>query len=513
MIKNIIVLGGGSAGWMTAATLCKRFPKKNITVIESPNTPTVGVGESTLGQIKNWTSFIGLDEKSFIKETGASLKLSIKFTDFYKKGTHFHYPFGGAHIKGNINETNDWWFKKILYPKTKQTDFADTMYPAMALVNQNKMTNEPIHELPFNYHTDTAYHFDATKFGIWLRDYFCKPKGVKHVVEDINDIKTNKDGIVSLNKHKADLYVDCTGFKSLLLDKTMKIPFESYSDLLPNDTAWATRMPYKNKKKELVPYTNCTALKNGWVWNIPLWARVGTGYVFSKKFTTEEKALKEFKDHLKNKTDVSKLEFRKIDMRVGIHNQLWVKNVVGIGLSAGFIEPLESNGLFSVHEFLHHLCRVLERGEVNQLDKDSFTHICKLTFKNFAEFVALHYAFTVREDSEYWRYQKNKQWSSSIINLKNDYQNGLLQSVRGKFIDFQFPLNSGLSAISAGFNWAPCDESSICYNNYSSEVKGREIWESQIKNLERRKKIWDNSVKDLPSLYDFLKDKFYESDT
>ena len=200
MIKKIIILGGGSAGWMTAATLCKRFPKKEITVIESPNTPTVGVGESTLGQIKNWTSFIGLDEKDFIKATDASLKLSIKFTDFYKKGSFFHYPFGGAYIKDNINETNDWWFKKILYPETKLTDFADCMYPIMALVNQNKMTDKPLHDLPFSYHEDAAYHFDATKFGAWLRDSFCKPRGVKHIVEEIDDIKKDIDEIKSLLK-------------------------------------------------------------------------------------------------------------------------------------------------------------------------------------------------------------------------------------------------------------------------------------------------------------------------
>ena len=142
------------------------------------------------------------------------------------------------------------------------------------------------------------------------------------------------------------MYIDCTGFKSLLLDKTLKEPFESYADLLPNDSAWATKLNYKNKEKELVSYTNCTAIENGWVWNIPLWSRIGTGYVYSSKFVDDETALKQFKKHLNNED----IEAHNIKMRVGIHNRLWVKNVVAIGLSAGFIEPLESNGLFTVHE-------------------------------------------------------------------------------------------------------------------------------------------------------------------
>tara|TARA_R110000868_G_scaffold85404_1_gene240287 strand:- start:1868 stop:3397 length:1530 start_codon:yes stop_codon:yes gene_type:complete len=506
-INNIVILGGGSAGWMTASTLCKRFPNKKITVIESPSEPTVGVGESTLQHIRKWTSFVGLNEKEFFKATDASLKLSIKFTDFYKKGEAFHYPFGVSYTKGNINEINDWWFKKILYPETKNTDFADCLYPVMALVNNNTITDTEVHDLPYNYLFDTALHFDATKFAIYLRDNICKLNGVKHIKEDIKSIEQDKAGIKSLNKkYKADLFIDCTGFKSLLMGKTLNEPFESYEDLLPNNSAWATRMPYKNKKKELVPYTNCTAIENGWVWNIPLWSRVGTGYVYSDKFVDDQTALKQLQKHLGTK----ELEFRNIKIRTGIHNRLWVKNVCTIGLSAGFIEPLESNGLFSVHEFLSQLCRVLDRGEVNQFDKDAFTHICKLTFRNFAEFVALHYAFTSREDTPYWKHLKNKEWSKSIIDLSNDYQNGLLNAVKGKYIDYSYAVNSGLAAISAGFNWAPCDLQSICYNNFTDEIKEpKQIWESQIKVLNKRKKIWNEAAKKLPSLHDFLKDKFY----
>jgi tryptophan halogenase len=343
-MKSILIVGGGSAGWMTAATLLKQFPDKKITLIESKNIATVGVGESTIGGVKAWTNWLGIDDKHFLKHTDGSYKLSIKFTDFYKKGEAFHYPFGRPYLEGNRALLNDWWFKKFYYPNTPYSDYVDCHYPQMALVNSNKCFYNENNEIPFRFNMDTAYHFDATKFGLWLKDHYCLPKGLKHIKEDIISIEQNNEGIVSLNnKYKADLYIDCTGFKSLLLDKTLKEPFDSYTDMLPNNSAWATRIPYADKEEELVGYTNCTAIQNGWVWNIPLWSRIGTGYVYSDKFVSDEDALKEFQKYLGTK----ELEFKNIKMRVGLHKRLWVKNVVAIGLSAGFIEPLESNGLFT----------------------------------------------------------------------------------------------------------------------------------------------------------------------
>ena len=344
---KVIILGGGSAGWMTATTLLRAKPEWEISLIESKNISTVGVGESTLEFIVNWCHYVGINEKEFLKETDGSYKLSIKFTDFYKKGEAFHYPFGAPDIEDNYNSANDWWYKKFLYPDTPNSNYAECLFPKqMAYVNKNK----------FNKKCAKAYHFDATKFGLWLKEKKCQK--VKHIVEDIETIEQDENGIKSLNKkHTADLYIDCTGFKSLLLGETLKEPFESYADVLPNNSAWATRIPYEDKEKQLEPFTNCTAYNNGWIWNIPLWSRIGTGYVYSDKFVSDEEALKEFKQYL-GKED---LEFKKIKMRIGIHKRLWVKNVVAIGLSAGFIEPLESNGLWSVHQFLMNFVRNIRR--------------------------------------------------------------------------------------------------------------------------------------------------------
>jgi len=211
--------------------------------------------------------------------------------------------------------------------------------------------------------------------------------------------------------------------------------------MLPNNKAWATRVPYKDKENQLEPYTNCTAIENGWVWNIPSWERIGTGYVYSDKYVSDDEALNEFKRHLDKKGhDYSNSDFKNIKMRVGRHERVFVKNVVAIGLSAGFIEPLESNGLYSTHEFLHRLVRILNRGDketISQFDKDSYDSACKSNFDEFAEFVAAHYALSHREDTEYWRDVNKRQYSKDLINSKPSFITGFISFVYGKFRDYE----------------------------------------------------------------------------
>jgi flavin-dependent dehydrogenase len=489
---KILIVGGGSAGWMTAATLESQFPNYKISLIESKNISTVGVGESTLGQIVDWMRLLKIEDKDFMKYVDGSYKLSIKFTDFYKKEEAFHYPFGTPPLSQTRAGTNDWWFKKMLYSKTPYSDYADCTYPLqMAYVNQNKFDIDEVVR---------AYHFDATKFGLWLKDKYCKK--IKHIVEDVVSIEQDDNGIKSLNnKYTADLYIDCTGFKSLLLDKTLKEPFESYSDMLPNDSAWATKIQYKNKEKELVPYTNCTAIENGWVWNIPLWSRIGTGYVYSSKFVDDETALKEFKQHLGQED----LEFKNIKMRVGIHNRLWVKNVVAIGLSAGFIEPLESNGLFSVHEFLIKLVRNLQRDRISQWDKDNFNFQCKHMFKSFAEFVGLHYALSHRNDTEYWKNCLNKNWEPALINLKNVGCIGFKDAVEKRTYDYKFDDKGGFQSIAAGMHWSPTDKLSLINEGRFYEKNLKKEFQQCINNLNQRKELCEQAVKQKPSLFSILK--------
>ena len=457
-MKKIIIVGGGTAGWMAAATLVKCFPDKSITLIESPNIPTVGVGESTIQQIRGWISLLGIKEEEFIPYTDASYKLSIKFTDFYKKGEAFHYPFGSPNTDNNLANHNDWWFKKIYKPETPNSDYADCIFPQMALVNENKCFSNEDNKIPFNLKKDSAFHFDATKFGLWLRDHYCLPRGVKHIKEDVKTIEQDENGIRSLNKkHKADLFIDCTGFKSLLLGETLKEEFISFEDLLPNNKAWATKIPYKSKKAP------------------------------------------------KNKSD-----YKNIKMKVGTHKRLWVKNVVAIGLSAGFIEPLESNGLFSVHEFLAELVRNLKREKVSQWDRDNYTFTCRQMFQNFAEFVALHYALSHRDDTEYWKANLNKEWRKVLERIITLPAGNLSKYMIDRNFNFHHNPEGGVHCIAAGMNWAPTDLHTLMKNNINT---GRN-WDTYFKiatdNLEHKKKEWKNAVKNAPSLHDFLQQKYYK---
>jgi tryptophan halogenase len=522
---SIVVVGGGSAGWMTAATLIKNFPNKKISVIESHDVPTVGVGESTLGQINEWLATLDINEDDFMKDCDASLKLSIKFTDWGGKGAgSFHYPFGEPWMVGTAFGVNDWFIKKAMYPETPVTDFCESFYPQMPLVEKNKVIKNENNELPgWTYKRDVAYHFDATKFGAWLREKYCIPKGVVHIVGTVKeDIAVDSEGITHLELTtgeiiKADLYIDCTGWKSLLLGKTLNVPFESYEDILPNNSAWATRLPYTDKPTELEGYTDCTAIGNGWVWNIPLWSRIGTGYVFSDKYISKEDALEEYKNYLKYdrkvKVDpevVDNLEYRHIQMRVGIHKELFVKNVCAIGLSAGFIEPLESNGLLSVHEFLHHLVTTLSRDEIGFIDRAGFNMASRGYFRPFAEFVSLHYLLNQRNDTLYWREAKERRFATGNEMPGTYISYGFENLIHKRDVMNTFePRMGGSVIISVGLNYFPLGPANIKRGEYKLGTSLNyiqdtfDVWESN-------KIYWNRVADDAPTIYEYLKAKYGE---
>jgi len=433
--------------------------------------------------------------------TKASYKLSIRFEDFYKKGDKgFYYPFGEVFENESIGAKEFWAVKKKFFPKTPVSDYATSVCPTMALVNNNVLFKNEDQEIPgFDFNHHVAYHFDASKFGEWLKKYYCKPRGVKHILEDVDSVEINPEGIKTLNnKYSADLFIDCTGFKSLLLGKALKEPFCNYSHLLPNNKAWATHLSYTDKEKELKPYTNCTAIENGWVWNIPTWDKIGTGYVYSDKYISDEKALIEFKKHLNKKgSDYTRSTFHNIKMRVGLHERLFVKNVCAIGLAAGFIEPLESNGLFSVHEFLFDLVHVLKRGKITQWDRDNFNFSCKTLFNNFTEFVAFHYALSIRTDTRYWRDISNKSFYNN--RLLDTGLKANLDCRMSKFPLVNFRSDAGTHYISMGMN-------------YFTDTREEEMSPHFRHILQSRKnelKKWNNTCRDKKSLLNFLKETIH----
>lgn len=525
-IKKIVIVGGGSAGWMSAATLIKHFPEYDITVVESSNTPTVGVGESTIGQINEWLFDLDIKDSDWMQFCDASYKLSIKFTDFYKKNAGaFHYPFGTP-VYDSIHFPNglqDWYVRKAIDPSITVENFAETFFPAVTMSESNKICENLNNEFSnWNFNRDVAYHFDAAKFGTWLREHYCIPKGIKLINAEVDNTVITSIGIEKLiltcgSEITADLFIDCTGFASLLLGHALNVEFESYEDLLPNNSAWTTRIPYTDKETELEPYTNCTAIQNGWVWNIPLWSRIGTGYVYSDKFIDDESALNQFKDYLidhrtvkKNRTLIESLEFKNIKMRIGIHKKIFYKNVCGIGLAAGFIEPLESSGLYTVHEFLLKLVAALDKGEVNEFDRLAFNEGCRGDFRAFAEFVALHYALSHRDDTPYWQACNTKDWTKTMqLGIYATY--GIDDLIQRKYVSHRYDDEAGgIMCVATGLNFLPVDKSTVnraLYRNsafqYLENLKERcfPVWDLMLEN---RKKF----VETLPTLYQHLTSKY-----
>jgi hypothetical protein len=524
-IKKVVIVGGGSAGWMTAAMFIKTYPNWDITVIESPNIPTIGVGESTLGSIRVFCHYLGMDEKDFVPFTDATYKMSIRFTDFYEKNSgSFHYPFGLPYTAGTYKGLEDWFYKKSFEPDTPNQDFVRSYFPAAALFESNKFSDNKNKAFGnFNPNLDVAYHFDAVKFAIWLRDRYSIPRGVHHTLSEVTEIQSNDDGITELildngSSVSADLYVDCTGFKSLLLGKTLGVEFDSYEDMLPNNRAWACQVPYVDKDKEIQPYTNCTAIENGWVWNTPLWSRIGTGYVYSDKYATPEQALEEFKNYLcsdkmavpRTREEVEGLKFRDVPFKIGIYKQTFVKNVVAIGLSAGFLEPLESNGLYSVHEFLFKLIKILKRGSISQFDRDGYNNTTLGMFRNFADFVALHYALSHRDDTQYWKDISNKKFKPDLDQVPPTTVIGFHHLIQRKMFTNKIDIVEGITYVSTGMGYHIIDDVDQRVYEIKDQEDYKRFWTPWFVELEKKKHLWKLAAEKELTLYEFLKRNIYK---
>lgn len=482
---KICIVGGGSSGWMTATTITQLLDYEELILIESSNIPISGVGESTIQQIVDWMNLIGINEEEMLRNTEGSLKHSIKFTNFLEKNSgSFHYPFGNQPSFGS----DTWWTYHMRDGNSLPNNYAENINPTALVAERGK----------FDGGSAYAFHFDAVKFGQYLKKDYCDD--VNCITADVIGCEKNEDGIKSLKLDngdvvEADLFIDCTGFKSLLLGEYLEEPFIPYNHLIPNDSAWATQVSYNDKEKELVAYTECTAIDNGWVWNIPLWERIGTGYVYSSKHVSDEDAKQEFIEHLQSKGfDTSECEFKKISMRIGRHERTFVKNVVAIGLSAGFIEPLESNGLFTTHQNLIDLYKTLRRGKPSQFMKDLYNTSTSLSFDEFADFVAVHYAFTQREDTQYWRDNFNR--SYDLIGVDNYDRYGLKAFSRElyKFSAFDKP-DKGFHYIASGMN--------VC--SYTDP----DVSSALTTQVRKINKDWEEIVSNMPSVYEFLKEKIH----
>lgn len=522
-IKNVLIVGGGSAGWMAAALISKMCPFLNLTLVESKIIGTIGVGESTLGHINKFLDMLELKDEDWMKFCNATYKTSIKFTDFKEKGKYFHYPFGDFNVQDCYNGIMDWFYYQA-YTKNSlpETDFAEFFVNQVLMTDRNKMTKNENNEIPgFNFHLNTAYHMDAEKFGIYLKDNIAIPNGVKHIIGTINAVKQKDSGdidYITLEegiKLEADLYIDCTGFKKLLIELVMKSKFLSFHDVLLNDRAIAARIPYVDKEKQMESVTNCTAIENGWVWNIPLFSRIGTGYVHSSEFVSEEQALLEFKNHLRPIFGnlVEEAEYKTINIRHGVQDKPWIKNVCSIGLALGFVEPLESTGLLTTHENLIRLVTTLSRrnGYVNQFDIDGWNFAAREEMENFKQFVSQHYALSTRDDTKYWHHvTHNIHYCTSAINLEPEYRLNNLDLLNRLNVENFFPWNTpdGKIFILAGMGLNPVSyplTKLMSVRNPKTEDFWLEVRNNYLARKEKLLKLIDL----LPTHYQFLRENIY----
>lgn len=521
-IKSVIVVGGGSSGWMTAAALYKKFGSKlKISVIEGKTSNPVGVGESTIIPFNQFLDLVGLKDEDWMKHCNASYKTSIRFTNFAEgNGEVFEYPFGGQ----NTEESFGQWAALAATHDLDRNSFCEFLNSNYFLAKYNRLTKNKKGDLPnFNFQRNTAFHFDASLFGKYLKTHVCKD--VQTFIDDIVSINKDEDGYItslvgdSGKEYTCDLYVDCTGFKSMLLEKEMDSRFISFKPWLSNDRALATHLPYTDKKTQLTNVTNCTALSSGWSWNIPLWSRMGTGYVYSSDFIDDDSAEKEFKEYL----GTEDVELRKINIRHGARERAWVKNVVGIGLSYGFIEPLESTGLVSTHKLLENLVELLDRRDLNisGFDRDGFNYSSQCVLMGYRDFVSIHYKLSNRTDTPYWKYQTEiKDWfklrdQEEMLNVIHSHaapgneatptpayyeQVHMAHSTEHRWSSEV----SGISYIMAGMGQRPYGEflaNRLGYNKESLKDLYQQ-WREHVK-------IMENHVKTLPSTYEFLKQNIY----
>jgi len=425
--RKILIVGGGSAGWMTAAYLSRALTNGvNISLIESANISTVGVGEATFSTIKLFFDFLGLQEHEWMPQCDATYKMAIKFVNWNQERRHFYHPFQRYDVVDGFNVA-EWWLK--LKGNAEPFDYACFTVPALCDTKRSprfmdgRVFDSKVQELfgcdqstPRNTLTDLrvqypyAYHFNASLLADFMRKY-AVARGVERIVDDVASVEIREDGgishVTTVNSGAihADLFIDCTGFRGLLINKALNEPFVSFSESLLCDRAIAMQVPRDREKTGINPYTTATALSAGWVWNIPLLGRDGTGYVYSSAFISQDEAEEEFRDHLgKAAANCTPLHIR---MRVGRNRRSWVRNCAAIGLSSGFVEPLESTGIFFIQNGIEELVSHFPNGEIDEEMIGSYNKAVANCIDGVREFLTLHYYASSRSDTPFWKATKH----------------------------------------------------------------------------------------------------------
>jgi tryptophan halogenase len=404
MSLKIVIVGGGTAGWMSAALLARacRGRVAEIELIESAEIGTVGVGEATVPPIQIYNHYLDIDIRDFIQKTSATFKLGIEFKDWTRLGHRYFHQFGpiGVELQGGIAFHHFWLKMRQMGEEIPLEEFSPN---AMAAYNSRFTLGKGDDPNPLAY----AYHFDASLYAAFLRGY-AETRGVKRQEGKIVSVQQHPENgfvtgltLADGRQVKGDFFIDCSGFRGLLIEETLKTGYEDWTEWLPCDRAVAVPCAGTGR---LEPYTRSTAREAGWQWRIPLQHRTGNGYVYSSHHISDEQAAETLLANLDGKplADPRFLRFT-----TGRRKKCWNKNVVAIGLAAGFIEPLESTSIHLIQTSLFRLLGQLPLPDFDRSTEEEFNRLCRIEMEHVRDFIILHYHAVERTDSDLWNHMRS----------------------------------------------------------------------------------------------------------
>ncbi|WCM25129.1 tryptophan 7-halogenase [Sphingomonas sp. QA11] len=406
--RNIVIVGGGTAGWLTAGIIAAKHRSRiphdfTVTLVESPNVPIIGVGEGTWPTLRSTLKKIGVSETDFFRECDAAFKQGAKFARWTTGANDdaYYHPLMLPQGFAQLNLVPHWLASE------GGDSFCD-MVCAQGKICDDGLAPKAITTAEFEGAANYAYHLDAGKFAPFLQRHCCEKLGVRHVLADVRTVTQAQDGDIrsivteQAGEIEGDLFVDCTGFKSLLLGETLGVPFKECGDVLFCDTALAVQVPYEDESSPIASHTISTAQSAGWIWDIGLPTRRGTGHVFSSRHISDEQAERELRAYIGPAADG--LSVRKISIRSGHRETFWKRNCVAVGLAAGFLEPLEASAIVLVELSAKLIAEQMPAcREVMDIVASRFNATTSYRWGRIIDFLKLHYVLTKRTDTAFWR--------------------------------------------------------------------------------------------------------------
>ena len=513
LIKDLVIVGGGTAGWMTASYLARAVGSTvRITLIEAATIPKIGVGEATIPNLqKVFFDYLGIPEEEWMRNCGASFKMGIRFVDWRQsprasKQDYFYHLFGQIPNCDGVPLSHYWVQRRhdgdealpVAYACYKEAPLMDAkLSPRM--LDGTRVTNY-------------AWHFDANAVAAYLSKLAVK-MGVNHVVDEVDHVEHSENGSIAAlhtrkgKRYQADFFCDCSGFRGVLINQALNEPFIDMKGYLLCDSAVAASVPTDDVRHGVEPYTSAIAMQHGWTWKIPMLSRFGSGYVYSSDFVSQASATEEF-IKLWN-LDPNHVNVNQIRFRTGRNRNAWVKNCVSIGLSSCFLEPLESTGIYFIYAAIYQLVKHFPDKSFDPALIAAFNEEIAVMYDDCRDFIQMHYFTTSRNDTDFWRAnQRDLRLSDSIRTKIALYKAGLtvaapLSDAGAYYANIEtefrnFWTNSNYYCILGGMGWMPDSPLPMLRYNPASLLKAQQMF----KDIQRQTA---NLEVELPSCYEYLR--------